>query len=204
MVPVAQWLERLTVDQEVVGSRPIRHPTPTSKMLTCHWQVIFFRGGFALLTPPAALFSCSRDVTLLPGPPGTPAEVTPAMREGSLVMQAAISAAMSRAWTCARPAPAIPTAGCTWSVMDRSTRQGPMWGLGQISRSSLGPPMGWPWRSLMPGRSPALRASRKMPSQVGAIGSRRALWACSSSRRGDAPEVVVGPDARDVAVSRLT
>lgn len=27
MVPVAQWLERLTVDEEVEGSTPFRHPT---------------------------------------------------------------------------------------------------------------------------------------------------------------------------------
>ena len=27
MVPVAQWLERLTVDEEVEGSIPFRHPT---------------------------------------------------------------------------------------------------------------------------------------------------------------------------------
>ncbi len=26
MVPVAQWLERLTVDEEVEGSTPFRHP----------------------------------------------------------------------------------------------------------------------------------------------------------------------------------
>ncbi len=60
MVPVAQWLERLTVDQEVVGSRPIRHPTPTSEMLTCHWQVIFFGEVSPSFIPCHAFFMLPR------------------------------------------------------------------------------------------------------------------------------------------------
>lgn len=96
VVPVAQWLERLTVDQEVVGSRPIRHPTPTSEMLACHWQVFFVRRGFrppAPLPPcpPPTASSCSREVTLLFAPPDTPAEVTPAICEESLFIRAATS-----------------------------------------------------------------------------------------------------------------
>lgn len=30
MVPVAQWLERVTVDDEVEGSTPFRHPNKKS------------------------------------------------------------------------------------------------------------------------------------------------------------------------------
>lgn len=30
MVPVAQWLERVTVDDEVEGSTPFRHPKEKS------------------------------------------------------------------------------------------------------------------------------------------------------------------------------
>ena len=38
MVPVAQWLERLTVDEEVEGSTPFRHPDMKLKSL----QGLFF------------------------------------------------------------------------------------------------------------------------------------------------------------------
>lgn len=43
MVPVAQWLERVTVDDEVEGSTPFRHPTefaqksPTGLFFILRW-----------------------------------------------------------------------------------------------------------------------------------------------------------------------
>ena len=37
MVPVAQWLERVTVDDEVEGSTPFRHP----RQLKPIWAFLF-------------------------------------------------------------------------------------------------------------------------------------------------------------------